>query len=299
MSSESIIDSYLTHLSLNRNLSENSIYNYRLDLNRFLRMLNVNSIEALARISKTDIESFIVKLQDHRLSEKTIARSISSARSLFKFLIEEGELDSNPLEKINAPRGWRKAPQILTFEEVNRLLSATESDPTRPESIRDTAMLETIYATGARVSEICAMRLSELNLPNRYVKIMGKGAKERIVPLSDPAAMKIERYIKTARGKLLKGRLSERLFVTRVKPSISRQAFFNAVKRYARQARIEKNLSPHWLRRSFATHLLEGGADLRSVQMMLGHSDISTTQLYTALDKSRLKRVYEKSHPRA
>jgi integrase/recombinase XerD len=217
-------------------------------------------------------------------------------RTFFRFLIQEGSLETNPVEDFESPRIARVLPDTLTIKEVERLLD--QPDPGSPLGIRDRAMLEILYATGMRVSELVHLPMNQLNLEGGFVILYGKGSKERVVPLSREALSRILFYLKAARGSFIKKKESPFLFVDRSGTKMSRQVFWRRLKEYGRKAGIQKRITPHLLRHSFATHLLERGADLRSVQMMLGHEDISTTQIYTHVTRERLKKIHQKYHPR-
>ena len=231
------------------------------------------------------------------LGSRSIARHLTTLRNFYSFLLREGEVASDPTAHLRSPRQWQSIPKFLNLEEINRIIQA--SDVTRPNGLRDRAMMELLYATGLRVSELCRVAVGDINLDMGVLRATGKGNKQRMTPVGREAIVAIEAYLKTGRAALLKGRASRYLFVTARGGCLTRQAFWKLLAGYGRKAGIFHGLTPHVLRHSFATHLLEGGADLRSVQVMLGHSDISTTQIYTHVMRSRLKSTLEQHHPRA
>jgi integrase/recombinase XerD len=287
------VRAFLDHLTVERGLSRNSIDAYRRDLERFFGIVKL----APAKVSREDIRRFLTHEREAGLSGPTAARRLAALRMFYRFLLLEKRVETDPTENIEPPRTPKHLPSYLDQAEVERLLEA--ADTTRPTGLRDRAMLEVLYATGIRVSELIGLTLDRLNLKAGFVLVMGKGSKERVVPLGEVAADWINRYLDEARPAILKDRESDHLFVTARGSGMTRQNVWMLIERYARRAGIAKHLSPHTLRHSFATHLLEHGADLRSVQLMLGHADISTTQIYTHVEQERLKRLYRQFHPRA
>lgn len=289
------VDLYLDHLKVERGLSVCSLEAYAGDLRR----VRANLEKRAARLSDLDTgvaSQLMVDLAREGLSARSQARLLSALRGLFRYLVEEGLVASNPLQLVCAPRLTRKLPALLSRDDVLRLLSAP--DPSTPRGVRDAAMLHAMYAAGLRVSELVGLSLAGVDLRAGYVRVLGKGSKQRLVPLGRAAIRAIERYLGEVRGKW--ARAGERhLFVTAHKRRMSRQAFWKLIKRYAAGAGIQKRLSPHMLRHSFATHLLQGGADLRAVQTMLGHADISTTQIYTHVTGDHLQTMHARCHPRA
>jgi len=243
-----------------------------------------------------DVKAFLMELRHLGLSHRSLVRNLVAIRTFFRFLTEEGKLNVNPVEELESPQLSRNLPEILSFKEVARLLE--QPNLKTPLGIRDRAMLEMLYATGMRVSELVNLPLNQINLEGGYVLLYGKGSKERVVPLGQEAIHCVTLYLGTVRGHLSRGRDNPLLFLNRSGRGMSRQRFWKSVKTYGRKAAIRKRITPHLLRHSFASHLLERGADLRSVQMMLGHADISTTQIYTHVTGERLKRVHERHHPR-
>lgn len=300
MTFDSAFQLYLNYIQIEKGLSAHSIESYSRDIRRFLRYLYSLEVADLNQVTAATILDYLMHLTEAGLGARSQARALVSVRGFFKFLIAEDMVMRNPCATIEMPRQGRKLPDHLTLEEVEALLAQPliGGNPTSLQ-VRDCAMLETLYATGVRVSELCHMRISDLNLDVGYVVIFGKGKKERVVPLGQAAVDKIRDYMENARPSILKEHRSEFLFVTGRGGALSRQAFWKNIRNYARAAGIQRPISPHKMRHSFATHLLEHGADLRAVQSLLGHADISTTQIYTHINRARLKEVYDRCHPRA
>ncbi len=297
MNGESLIDQFITHLVIEKNRSQNTVDAYRRDCERFIKAIRYKNLDTLAALTPPDISAYITKMRKSGMSAATTARSLAAVKGLLRFLVSEGLLNSNPAEVIQSPKLGRSLPGTLSIKEVEALLAAPKQDSF--EGLRDIAMLETLYATGFRVSELVSIRLKNINFEMGYISTIGKGAKERAVPLGAVAMERIKGYREIARPGILKGKWTEALFVTRLGKEMTRQGFWKIIKKYAVISGVKKKISPHSLRHSFATHLLDRGADLRSVQRMLGHSDISTTQIYTHIAKSRMKEIYDKTHPRA
>jgi len=296
VSPDRLLSTFLRYLAVERGLSANTLEAYGRDLKRFeesLRNCRIN----LRSARRQDLLTHVRSLRLAGLSPKSVARAINSLRMLYRFLLSEGEVRSDPTADLDVPRTWKSLPHFLTFQEVDRLLSAPDTG--RPLGVRDLAMLEVLYATGIRVSELISLRLEDLNLEVGYLSCMGKGSKERIVPLGRKAIERLQQYLRDVRPGLTRRGESRFLFTNRNGSKMSRQGFWKILKGYGATAGIRRHLSPHVLRHSFATHLLEHGADLRSVQMMLGHADISTTQIYTHVNRERLRRIYHDFHPRA
>ena len=291
------VDAYLTHLSLERRLSPHTVESYGRDLamlGRYSAGIG-RDVEALGRAA---IERHIRQLMGEGRSPRSVARAVACYRGFYRFLVISGTLQTNPAADIQPPRAWKTLPKFLDTEEVDRLLAAP--DVSTPRGIRDRALVEVLYATGLRVSELINLRAQDLNLDDGYLTCFGKGRKQRLVPLGVEAASWVTRYIREARPVLLHRRSSPKLFVNaRGGTGLTRVGFWKILKAYGRQSGLMKSLSPHVLRHSFATHLLERGADLRAIQLMLGHADLSTTQIYTHILDARLRSVYEKFHPRA
>ncbi len=294
---DTLINEFVTYLAVEKNRAPNTIEAYMRDGRRFLLATGYEGPESLARLTTGSITAYLKKLRESGMSGASVARNLAAVKGLFKYLVAEGITESNPAEPMESPKIWRRVPGVLSTQEVDRLLAAPRS--AEAGAIRDQAMLETLYATGLRVSELVNLKLNEVNLEAGYITTLGKGSKERVAPLGEMAVESIVRYKSEARAGLLKGKSSDFLFITRLSKPMTRQGFWKTIKKYTRIAGISKNITPHSLRHSFATHLLEGGADLRSVQEMLGHSDITTTQIYTHVARKRIKEIYDKVHPRA
>ena len=284
---------------MNRGLSKNTIESYSRDISSLTAFLGKRGISDSTAVSEHEIAAFFEHLRKKKLSPRSVARNIVSLKQFFRFLLTEKVITEDPMRNTVSPKPAKTLPHTLSLSEVETLLREPEKGKSE-KALRDRAMLEVLYATGVRVSELVSLELNRVNLDHGYVITLGKGSKERIVPIGDAAIRKTRDYLSDARPKLLRGRSSEYLFVTsRTASKMSRQRFWRIIKDYALAAGIHSHITPHVLRHSFATHLLERGADLRSIQAMLGHSDISTTQIYTYVEKERLKRIHEKSHPRA
>ena len=284
---------------MNRGLSKNTIESYSRDISSLTAFLDKEGISDPAAVSEREIAAFFEHLRKKKLSPRSVARNIVSLKQFFRFLLIENVITEDPLRNTVSPKPAKTLPHTLSLSEVETLLREPEKGKSE-KALRDRAMLEVLYATGVRVSELVSLELNRVNLDHGYVITLGKGSKERIVPIGDAAIRKTRDYLSDARPRLLRGRNSEYLFVTsRTASKMSRQRFWRIIKDYALEAGIHSHITPHVLRHSFATHLLERGADLRSIQAMLGHSDISTTQIYTYVEKERLKRIHKKAHPRA
>lgn len=294
---EKLIEQFLNFLSVERGLSQNTIYSYRVDLIKFISFLKRRHINSMDIVKKDDLTGYLLYLKDRGLSANSISRNLASIKTFYKFLVNEGYVKKNVAGILESPRLWKKLPNVLEIKEVDRLLNAPEVRTKR--GIRDKASLELLYATGMRVSEMAGLKINNLNMDVGFIKCMGKGSKERIIPLGRRAKEALKKYLEKSRNKLSKKAGQDKsLFLTRLGRKMSRQSFWKMIKYYARRAGIKKEISPHIIRHSFATHLLERGADLRIVQEMLGHSDISTTQIYTHINKERLKSIHHKYHPR-
>ncbi|MFA5311262.1 MAG: site-specific tyrosine recombinase XerD [Candidatus Omnitrophota bacterium] len=291
-----LIDTFLNYLSIERGLSNNTIISYRKDLNNYLTFIEGKNIDSLSKISKDNITGFMLAQRDRGIAPNSVARRLAAIRMFHRFLARERILKNDPSTLVDSPRLWKRVPDALTLNEVEALIA--QPNVHNSQGTRDRAILETLYATGMRVSEAVNLKKDNVNLDIGFLRCIGKGDKERIIPLGKKAIASISRYIKESRPKFLKDKASEFLFISRSGKKISRQSFWKIIKKYAKLARIKKPIKPHTLRHSFATHLLEHGADLRSVQEMLGHSDISTTQIYTHVNKDRLKSVHRQFHPR-
>lgn len=289
-----LLDQYLMHLKVERGLSKHSLDGYSRDLGRFLRSLEDAGV-GVREAQLVDVARYLSELGERGLAARSQARALSAVRGLFGYLLDEREIERDPSRLLDAPKLGRRLPGLLDGGEVERLLNAPGEDG--PRGIRDRAMLYTMYAAGLRISELVGLKLGELQLDGGYVTPYGKGDKRRLVPLAGPACEAVARYLDEVRPKW--ARESEpHVFLTSRKKPMTRQAFWKIVKKYALKAGLRQSLKPHELRHSFATHLLQGGADLRAVQAMLGHADISTTQIYTHVTGDHLKRTHAKYHPR-
>ena len=287
------IDRFLDTLWMERGLSPNTLSAYRADLHQFAAWRESRA-GTLVGTAAADVLAFLSRHSGH--SARTTARKLSSLRRLFQFLVREGLVPEDPTAIVDAPRLGRSLPKSLTEQEVDALLNAPDTGTSA--GLRDRAMLELLYATGLRVSELVNLRLDQVNLRQGVVRVMGKGKKERLVPIGEDAAAWTDSYCRQAREELLAGHAVPTLFPGRSGRPLTRQAFWHAIKRYTRLAGVNGKISPHVLRHAFATHLLNHGADLRAVQMLLGHSDISTTQIYTHVARERLKKLHAEHHPR-
>ncbi len=290
------LDLFLNYLAVEKGLAANTLDSYGRDISKYLEFLESRGCASLDVVRPLDVASFISALKQSGLGARSRARALSSLRMFHKFLVIENYCRENPSVITEAPKTLRKLPEILTLREVEDLLAnaggASHSD------IRDKAMLDLLYATGLRVSELVGLELKNVNTTAGYLLTWGKGNKERLVPMGESASASVTAYVKTARKEQDRRGDNKFLFLTRLGERMSRQAFWNIIKKRALQSGIKKRISPHTLRHSFATHLLENGADLRSVQIMLGHADLSTTQIYTHVTRERLKKLHEEYHPR-
>ncbi len=294
---DELIDAFLNYLSVERGLSRNTIISYSQDLRGYVGYVKSRSINSLSATTKNEIVGFMMARKDRGIAANSVARSLAAIRMFYRFLVRERILNTDPSSLVDSPKLWKKIPETLSVNEVETLL-AQPNVRDQKQGIRDRAILETLYATGMRVSEAVNLKLDNVNMEVGFLRCVGKGDKERIIPLGKKAIISIKRYLGSSRQILLKNKESEVLFVSRLGRKISRQSLWKLIKRYAKMARIKKPIKPHILRHSFATHLLERGADLRSVQEMLGHASISTTQLYTHINKERLKSIHRMYHPR-
>jgi integrase/recombinase XerD len=286
---------YLDYVAVEKGLAKNSLAAYSSDLKKFGHWLRKQSIE-LDAVERIHIVKYFQSLRGAGISARSVARSLAAIRGMYRFLVAERHLKKDPTENLENPKIWTSLPKSILPEEVDKLLAAP--DRSTDEGLRDAAMLELLYATGLRVSELIKVRIDELVMDAGFLRTIGKGSKERIVPFGDAAKQTILDYLERGRPSL--DRFGDpHLFLSRRGRPMTRQSFWMKIVRYAKAADIRTHISPHVLRHSFATHLLENGADLRSVQMMLGHADISTTQIYTHVSRARLQRMYEEFHPRA
>lgn len=290
-------DRFLDHLKVERNLSSHTIDGYARDLARFVDFLRERGAGSAASATTALVVDYLLHLADEGLSARSRARALAAIRGLFGFLVGERYLEADPTEPLDTPRKARKLPEIIPVEAIDRLLAAP--DPNTPQGCRDAAMLATIYGAGLRVSELVALEIGEVNTESGYVRARGKGAVQRLVPLGEVARASIADYLERGRPALLRDPSEIGLFLTARGRPMTRQGFWKLLRRYAAAAGIRQAISPHTLRHSFATHLLERGADLRAVQAMLGHADIATTEIYTHVSRARLLELYRAHHPRA
>lgn len=289
------IDEFIDYLSLERGLSPNTIASYRLDLNKFLEFIEDNQPEDLLNPTLAYFRDFIQYLKKKDLKLSSIARNIVVVKVFYRYLVSQKYAKKDPSELLESPRLWRYLPDILSIQEVESLLSVIRGK--KVKQLRDRACFELLYATGMRVSELVDLKLKDIDLKLGVLRCFGKGQKERIIPMGGYASSAIVDYLENGRAKLLKNKQSNHLFISKFGLKLNRRRIWKLIKEYAVLANISKRISPHTLRHSFATHLLEKGADLRIVQELLGHSNISTTQIYTHVNKDKLKSIHKKFHP--
>ena len=292
------LDLFLSHLRVEKGLARNSVESYARDVRRYLAFLARAGRSSWDDVGRGDVQAHLGGLAREGLSPRSQARALSALRGLHRLLVSERVARADPTDEVDAPRRTRKLPQLLSREEVDRLLAAPRQ-VRGAAGARDRAMLELLYATGLRVSELVTLEVSQVDLESRVVLARGKGDKERLVPVGAPAADALRAWLSGPRDQVLRLRRSRDLFVTPRGRRMTRQGFWKLLARYARAAGIARPVSPHKLRHSFATHLLEGGADLRAVQSMLGHADVSTTEIYTHVDRAQARRLHSRHHPRA
>lgn len=290
------LDLFISYLTVEKGLSENTLSAYSRDLTGYLDFLEKEKRQTPAEVVPLDVASFLGVLKNRGIGARSRARCLSAIRMFHKFLMIENYAENNPASIVEAPKTVNKLPQFLTGPEVNALLASCGG--TTAEDIRDLTMLELLYATGLRVSELVNLKLREVNLQSGYLMTLGKGSKERLVPIGESARQQVACYLQDVRQQQDPTACNPYLFLSRLGDRLSRQAFWNIIKKRALLAGIRKSISPHTLRHSFATHLLENGADLRSVQIMLGHADLATTQIYTHVTRERLKKLHQQIHPR-
>jgi integrase/recombinase XerD len=293
----SLVDQFIDYLALERGLSPNTRAAYQSDLIKLIQFLERRKIATLNAITRKDILDFLLFEKDHGLGVNSISRLFVAIKVFFRFLQQEGLLTGNITEVMDSPKIWKALPATLSVKEVDRLLAAPAGD--KPVAVRDSALLEMLYATGLRVSELCNLTLDNIYFDAGYLRCTGKGEKERVVPFSGKAASALKKYLENARGSFTGDPQNRHVFLSRRGKKISRKMVWKLIRQYARKADIQKKISPHTLRHSFASHLLANNAPLRIIQEMLGHADITTTQIYTHVDQSRLKSIHEKFHPRA
>jgi integrase/recombinase XerD len=293
---ENLLDHYVTYLRAERNLGANTVEAYGADIRDYLRELHARRV-LVEEATREDVLEHVAFLGRHGLSPRSRARHLASIRGFHRFLEDERLSPGDPTKDLDTPKHARKLPVFLSLDEVEALLRAPSVKTT--SGIRDVAMIELLYATGLRVSELVSLRVNDVNLVDGYVLTFGKGRKERVVPLGKSAIAAVTRWLEGPRLVMLRGRISTALFLSARGKALTRMGFWKLLRRYARAAGITKNISPHKLRHSFATHLVERGADLRLVQAMLGHADLATTQIYTHVDSKRLRAMYDEKHPRS
>jgi integrase/recombinase XerD len=296
ISFDQLLDRYTNYLVVEKGLSSNTLESYTLDISRFFVALSDSGVTGIEKVDNATILKHLINLRKEGLGAKSRARHLVSIRGFFRFLVHEKIIEHDPSRLVDLPKTGLRLPDILSADEVASLLNAPDSN--KPTGLRDAAMLELLYAAGLRVSELVSVKVQDVHLDAGFVRVLGKGDKERVVPIGTFAKSKIMLFLENARPRMLKDIPSRYLFVARAGKPMTRQGFWKLLKKYAAAAGIAKKITPHSLRHSFATHLLEGGADLRAVQMMLGHVDISTTQIYTHVARERLKQIHDKFHPR-
>ncbi|MGH9793122.1 MAG: site-specific tyrosine recombinase XerD [Candidatus Acidiferrales bacterium] len=294
---EQAVTAFLSYLRVEKGLSANTLAAYGRDLKKFVAFADARGRASPGSVSRDDVVDFLGSLYKRKLDSRSVARHTVSLRGFFRFAVAEGWIREAPTENLESPKGWKRLPSHLSVDEVDHLLA--QPDIATPLGLRDKAMLDLLYSTGLRVSELATLRVSDLQMEMGCVRCVGKGSKERLVPVGKQALATVRNYLRDARPKLLRRGPSPFLFLSRLGSRMSRVALWMIVSRYGKQAGLRRRLSPHKLRHSFATHLLERGADLRSVQLLLGHADISTTQIYTHVVQQRLKHIYKAHHPRA
>ncbi len=294
---ENLLSDYLAYLRVERGLADNTILSYERDLRKFVDFVKKSKIKDLKDIRRQEIITYLLKLQSENMAPASVSRNLAAIRSFFSYLSIENLLGDDPSSDLDSPKLSKKLPKVITIEEVETLLQ--QPDHNDKYGIRDRAMLELLYATGLRVSELISLDVNDVNFELGFLRCIGKGSKERIVPLGKIAIEYLTLYINNSRQKLVKNTEQKSLFVNLHGKRLTRQGFWKIIKKYAEQTGIQTEITPHTLRHSFATHLLENGADLRSVQEMLGHADISTTQIYTHVTQKKLQKVHKEFHPRA
>ena len=293
-----LIDEFITYISVERGLAKNTLLAYRRELNKYAKVLKAAKFALPDGITREHISGYMFALKKEGLTTTTICRNLAAIKMFHRFLVRENLAKEDPTTLLETPKLWKRVPEVLTQREVDAMLNLI-AGAKGLQAKRDIAMLELLYASGLRVSEIVDLKILSVDPDVGFVRAIGKGSKERIIPVGKKAIVSLRVYLEKARPKLLKGKDSDALFVSRLGKKMSRVSVWNMIKMYARLSGIKKNIKPHTMRHTFATHLLEHGADLRSVQEMLGHADISTTQIYTHVDKERLKSVHKEFHPRA
>lgn len=291
-----LLDRYLNHLLIEKGAAGNTLEAYGRDLNRYASFLEQRGIDNPRFVVPETVVEFLVQIKGEGLSANSMNRALAALRGYYKFLLQEKVVDQSPLANIELAKVWMRLPDTVSKEEMNLILSQPGEET--PKAQRDSAMLELLYATGLRVSELACLTMNSINWQVGFLTVMGKGGKERVVPIGKTAYDSVRRYVDEARPKLVKSRTTDVLFLNRFGGAFTRQGLWKIIIHYVRKAGLQKNVHPHTFRHSFASHLLEGGADLRAVQVMLGHSDISTTQIYTHVTRDHLTQIHRKYHPR-
>ncbi len=287
---------FMNYISVERGLAKNTLLAYQRDLVKYTDYLSLQGIKNASQVKREQVSNFMFDLKKHEMSATSIARNLAAVKMFHRFLVRENLAKDDPTTLVDTPKLWKRVPSVLTQLEIEAMIAAASGK--KIQEIRDYAILEMFYGSGLRVSELSDLKITSVNDEGGFVRAIGKGSKERIIPLGKKAREAIQRYLERSRPKLAKGQANDVLFLSRLGKKISRQSLWAVIKFYAHKANIKKIIKPHTLRHTFATHLLEHGADLRSVQEMLGHADISTTQIYTHVDKERLKTVHKQFHPR-
>jgi integrase/recombinase XerD len=292
------LEKYIRYLELEKNLSINSIFSYENDLNRYIEFLRAKKIETVEQITPLTIQDFSKKLWELKLSANSVARNFSAIRGFHRFLIQEGFTKKDPTELLETPHLYRKLPEVLTIDDISKLMQSPDTES--PTGIRDRAILETLYGCGLRISELINLKLENILLNENVIRVFGKGNKERIVPVGEEAVHWLKVYLARVRPTLAHGITSRsQVFLNRFGKAFSRMGMWKLIQKHVKKTNISRRVYPHIFRHSFATHLLENGADLRAVQEMLGHADISTTQIYTHMSNQYIREVYKECHPRA
>jgi integrase/recombinase XerD len=293
---QELLEKYLNYLLVERGVAENTLEAYGRDLRRFLLIVQERGITDLRHILPETVIEYLVRIKDEGLSANSTNRALAALRGFYKYLLQEKMIEQTPLANIELAKVWMRLPDTISKEEMTLILAQPGMDTA--QAVRNSAMLELLYATGIRVSELIGLRMNSINWQVGFLVVMGKGGKERIVPIGKTAYDCVKYYVEQARPQLMQGKSSDILFLNRFGGKFTRQGFWKIVVDYARKSGLHKKVHPHTFRHSFASHLLEGGADLRTVQVMLGHADISTTQIYTHITRERLKEIHQKFHPR-
>lgn len=290
------IEEFINYLAVERGLAQNTLLAYRRDLQKYADYLSEQGVKSAADVPRKMVTDFMYAQKERDLSTNSICRALAAIKTFHRFLVRERMADEDPTNLVETPKLWKRVPEVLSAQEMEAIIDAAQGRGW--QAVRDHAILELFYASGMRVSELSDLQLQNIDLEVGYVRCLGKGSKERIIPIGRRAKQAVGKYCDRVREKLAKGHAPSQLFLSRLGKRISRQSIWKIIKVYARKANVKKEIKPHTLRHTFATHLLENGADLRSVQEMLGHADISTTQIYTHVDRERLKAVHREYHPR-